>query len=75
MGSSTKLTEGMVVFPLKQWLGESVTMLCYKHFSYIVAHAAGNSCEKKNYYKENNIYIFFKAKFCSQATELFNSAK
>ena len=46
-GSSTKLTEGIVVFPLQQWLGESFAMLRYKYISYIVVHTVGNSCEKK----------------------------
>jgi hypothetical protein len=67
--SSTKFTEVIVMFPLQQWLSKSVAMLCYKYFSYIVVHNMGNSCEKKNWYKENNVYIFFRAKFYSQATE------
>jgi hypothetical protein len=46
-GSSTKLTEGIVVFPLQQWLGESVAMLCYKYFSHIVVHTVGIVARKK----------------------------
>jgi len=32
-GSSTKLTEGIVVFPLQQWLSESIALLCYMYIS------------------------------------------